>query len=64
VLPFLRCFSPACPTIVISYCSTNIFLNLLVSNYAMFRGCHAMGERNGNLITIDVPAFGAVLIQD
>jgi hypothetical protein len=36
----------------------------LEGNFAMFRGCHAMGERNGNLITIDVPAFDAVLIQD
>jgi hypothetical protein len=60
----LRCFSPVYRAIVISYCSTNKFLNLLESNFAMFRGCHAMGERNGNLITIDVPAFDAVLIQD
>ena len=42
------------------YYSANSFLNELVSNFAMFRGCPARGERNGNSIIIDVSAFVAV----
>jgi hypothetical protein len=45
-----------------NYYSANSFLNELVSNFAMFRGCPARGERNGNSIINDVPAFVAVLI--
>jgi hypothetical protein len=46
------------------YCSANEFLNYLASSFAMFRGCPARGEQNGNSIIIDVPEKCCVLIQD
>ena len=40
-----------------------LILEFLGSNFAMSRGAPFRGERNGNLIVIDVPEKCSVLIQ-